>query len=458
MFNSWTFKANGALSERKRTFDPGTGKTVCPQACGHCRAKKLKCTGERSGCQRCKALSKTCVYVPSARGQRGVNNRNSVELEQEPTTPEKKQPRKHITTKRHTKNKLSKSSSHLDSLVVSPVSTEKSYVTSNPSTPPALVPTTPKPYNDSPMTTAPSSPSCFSPASIPTGDFSPIEGGAPLPFSLDGFFVRPDDYTTSDMMLLSGGSGSLDVSDQFDPLSFTESTSLPLLDMRSIPDDFGDFIQQEPCVGAQKSFYPQSTAEKSTEMAVDSSPISPLQSSTESSNSSCECFQHVILLMEEVEGFLGEESSTTLEEMPDLVLARHKEALRYMRAMLQCARCAGSVENMTILTFLAAKLARLCRRVPNALKSDRISDSVIQDRFTKLENSDTFRSYKVDSLDEYQAVIRGLLEHQLHELDRLVQQLVDIARTLKSDAMARRLAAAKKTIATILPISVLSFN
>ncbi|KAI1485126.1 hypothetical protein F5X96DRAFT_661336 [Biscogniauxia mediterranea] len=457
MFNSWTFKANGALSERQRTFDPGTGKTVCPQACGHCRAKKLKCTGERSGCQRCKAMSKTCVYVPSARGQRGVNNRKPGEQEQEPTTPEKKQPRKHVAPKRHSKNKLSKSSAHLESLVVSPVSTEKSYVTSNPSTPPALVPTTPKPYNDSPMTTAPSSPSSFSPASIPTGDFSPIDGGASLPFSLDSFFVRPDDYTTSNMMLLSGNSSSLDVSDPLDPLSFTESTSLPLLDMGSISDDFENFIHQEPCMGGQKPFYPQSTTEVSSEMVVDSSPISP--SSTKSSNlSSCECFQHVILLMEEVEGLLGEESSTTFEEMPDMVLARHKEALRSMRTMLQCARCARSVENMTILTFLAAKLARLCLRVPSALKSDGISDSVIRDRFAKLENSDTFRSYKVDSLDEYQAVMRGLLEHQLRELDRLVKQLVDIARTLQSDAMARRLAAAKKTIATLLPISVLNFN
>ncbi|KAI5919351.1 hypothetical protein F4810DRAFT_507384 [Camillea tinctor] len=453
MFNSWTFKANGSLSERKRTFDPGTGKTVCPQACGHCRAKKLKCTGERSGCQRCRALSKECVYVPSARGQRGVNNRKPDEQERKPTMPEKKQHRKRTTTKRRVEDRLPKIDGHLDSLAVSPMSTEKSYLPSNPSTPPPLVPTTPNPYTDSPMTTASSSPSSFSPASIPTRDFSPIEGATPLPFNLDSFFVGPDDsYTNSDMMLLAGNSSSLDVSDQLDPLDFSESTSLPLLDLASVPDDFGNFIHQDPIDTAdQKSLYPQSTTETSSRMIVDSSPVSSFLSSTESSDS-CECLQHVILIMDEVEGLLGDESSNALEEMPDLVLATHKEALRYMRAMLQCFRCAGSVENMTILTFLAAKLARLCRRVPIALNAVGISDSVVRDRFAKLENSDTFRSYKVDSLDEYQVVMRGLLEHQLHELDRLVKQLVDVSRTLKSDTMARRLAAAKKTLASILPI------
>ncbi|KAI1505072.1 hypothetical protein F5X99DRAFT_369415 [Biscogniauxia marginata] len=466
MFNSWIFKADGALSERKRTFDPGTGKTVCPQACSHCRAKKLKCTGERSGCQRCKALSRACVYIQSARGQHGANNRRADQSERKPTTPEKQQHRKRSTNSKHVEDGSPRGSGLVDDLLINPVSTERSHARSNPPTSPQS--TLPKPSTDSPSISPPPSSSSLpvSRASLVSGDFSPNGEATPLPFDLESFFVDPggpdENYVTADMMMLADNSGNIDLSDQVNSAGCSESSSLSSLDIYSVLGGLSNhtnehYLSQGPCMGDLGPFYPSLTAETDFEMVLDSTPTSSFLSSPESM-SSCECLQRILLLMDEVEDMLGEESSSIIEEMPDLVLATHKEALRHMREMLQCAKCAGSVENMTVLTFLAAKLARLCRRVPRALNMNRNPDSVMRNTFAEDEGSVCIRSYKVDSLDEYQAVVRGLLELQLHELNDLVKQLVNVSLSLESDAMARRLAAAKRTLAAIPLTSGSSFK
>ncbi|KAI2621576.1 hypothetical protein GGS21DRAFT_381193 [Xylaria nigripes] len=76
MFARWKYdpKDNDCgLSAQPLAFDPITAKTTSLKACTLCRAKKLKCNGERSGCQRCKAQGQECAYVDTVRQQRKSN-------------------------------------------------------------------------------------------------------------------------------------------------------------------------------------------------------------------------------------------------------------------------------------------------------------------------------------------------------------------------------------------------
>lgn len=77
MFSSWRLDSNGQPSERPQVFDPVTAKTLVPQACVHCRAKKIKCTGEKDGCYRCKTLSRACKYTPGNKKGSGPRKQSS---------------------------------------------------------------------------------------------------------------------------------------------------------------------------------------------------------------------------------------------------------------------------------------------------------------------------------------------------------------------------------------------
>jgi len=79
MFSSWKIGADGEPLQRPQVFDPVTAKTKGPQACTHCRARKLKCTGEKDGCYRCKSLTRICQYT----GGLGEGEKKTVEQAQE---------------------------------------------------------------------------------------------------------------------------------------------------------------------------------------------------------------------------------------------------------------------------------------------------------------------------------------------------------------------------------------
>jgi hypothetical protein len=79
MFSSWKIGADGEALQRPQIFDPVTAKTKGPQACTHCRARKLKCTGEKDGCYRCKSLSRICQY--SSRIREGEKTKTVEQLQ-----------------------------------------------------------------------------------------------------------------------------------------------------------------------------------------------------------------------------------------------------------------------------------------------------------------------------------------------------------------------------------------
>ncbi|KAJ5249272.1 hypothetical protein N7468_000723 [Penicillium chermesinum] len=81
-----------ATASRPRSEQPHDGKPGrLRAACTNCHAAKLRCSGERSGCTRCRTLNQDCVYLESRVGKtRGRRKQQlspaAVDLNNRPTT------------------------------------------------------------------------------------------------------------------------------------------------------------------------------------------------------------------------------------------------------------------------------------------------------------------------------------------------------------------------------------
>ncbi|KOS17698.1 Arabinolytic transcriptional activator araR [Escovopsis weberi] len=66
MFNTFKYDPETRQVQQLRSaFDPVTARSNQHQACNNCHAKKLRCSGEKSGCERCIAGSLVCEYTRS---------------------------------------------------------------------------------------------------------------------------------------------------------------------------------------------------------------------------------------------------------------------------------------------------------------------------------------------------------------------------------------------------------
>ncbi|KAL7810770.1 hypothetical protein V8C44DRAFT_332025 [Trichoderma aethiopicum] len=80
MFN--TFKIDpetNSVQELRRASDPISARSSQHQACNNCHAKKLKCSGDKSGCERCIASRLRCEYTRSPSRRGGRKSRNSTD-------------------------------------------------------------------------------------------------------------------------------------------------------------------------------------------------------------------------------------------------------------------------------------------------------------------------------------------------------------------------------------------
>ncbi|KAH6608217.1 hypothetical protein Trco_004530 [Trichoderma cornu-damae] len=82
MFNTFKYDPETkSVQELRRASDPISARSSQHQACNNCHAKKLKCSGEKSGCERCVAGQLFCEYTRSSsrRGGRKSSGRNSTD-------------------------------------------------------------------------------------------------------------------------------------------------------------------------------------------------------------------------------------------------------------------------------------------------------------------------------------------------------------------------------------------
>ncbi|KAG8414022.1 hypothetical protein J3458_011676 [Metarhizium acridum] len=76
MFGTWKYgKGQGQVENLKTSHDYETARSNQHQACNGCHEKKLKCSGDKDGCERCTAQGLTCEY--SRENSRSKKNRKS---------------------------------------------------------------------------------------------------------------------------------------------------------------------------------------------------------------------------------------------------------------------------------------------------------------------------------------------------------------------------------------------
>ncbi|KAI2631795.1 hypothetical protein GGS21DRAFT_161500 [Xylaria nigripes] len=459
MFHSWTLKPDGTISERPRMFDPGTGKTSCPQACDHCRLKKVKCTGEKSGCQRCRALSRACSYSQPSRAQvqaasNGFRGRRQDQRESAHWNDTRQDQDAYSPTENTAKRRRSNDSSTTQRNL-SLVNTNSSR-TSSPKTSSTASPT----EHDIPLP-----PLLWTPEG--EVDLCFDEGSTSTPFStgfdefIFGSGAAHDAFSNPAIMTLDGGSeGSMSIDDHPCLTNFWTTPSLNDIDT---PPQLQDLSSDQPSQGQQQNTENHrifTAPRASWDFDTICEPSIALSSpSSSDSTYFCQCLRRIILLMDEVEDMLREEPSR--DRMPDLMLATLKEALNHIRSMLGCSKCTGSVANMTLLTFLVTNLSCLCQSASKLLKfTDRptsdlaiFSHGIANDE-NKQGGNIRVRNYAIDSVAEYQTVVGGLLDLQVDELNVLIGQLLEIAKEPQANGMVRRLTVAKSMLARMNSSSI----
>ncbi|OAQ79730.1 fungal zn(2)-Cys(6) binuclear cluster domain-containing protein [Purpureocillium lilacinum] len=77
MFGTWKYDPEtDQVQNLRRAYDPITARSSQHQACNRCHEKKLKCSGDKDGCDRCAASGHTCEYSRSnsRKGRKGSVN------------------------------------------------------------------------------------------------------------------------------------------------------------------------------------------------------------------------------------------------------------------------------------------------------------------------------------------------------------------------------------------------
>ncbi|KAM4060727.1 fungal zn(2)-Cys(6) binuclear cluster domain-containing protein [Hirsutella rhossiliensis] len=72
MFGTWKYDPEtDEVQNLRRAYDPITARSSQHQACNRCHEKKLKCSGDKNGCDRCASSGHVCVYNrPGSRSSR----------------------------------------------------------------------------------------------------------------------------------------------------------------------------------------------------------------------------------------------------------------------------------------------------------------------------------------------------------------------------------------------------
>ncbi|KAI8627397.1 hypothetical protein F5Y19DRAFT_177920 [Xylariaceae sp. FL1651] len=398
MFSSWKLDARGELTERPQVFDPLTARTLVPQACTNCRARKIKCNGDKRGCYRCTTLSQECIYTCGDR-KKSTMGCNPAAV-------------KH-TAARNGARLVTRSSPLKD------VSNKNPHHHS-----PVIAPLGGSPTSNMGHTCETHAETIYQNATETTSSTA-IE---PIDMS---FLWHPDFNSPA----------SAEATEP--PNMFPSAHSITVVPSTDIP----------PCFGFHPATTPNPSGSLSAlALAGTESVASPASHPTNRSSSSttCRCLNGLVLLMDEVES-LGTESLQSL----DAALATHKDALRHGKAMLECASCAVCVESMMMLTFFADTLADLCQRIASATSAMPSSTGSTSEMKHVLLDCDegqcAFGSYTVHCLEEYYSVVKGLLGLHVRELLRFLDLLKHISQRLGCRSMVRRLEATESATRAIEP-------
>lgn len=311
MFTAWKFDPkdeHAVLQAQPIPFDPVTRRTSVVKACSSCRVRKLRCNGEKSGCQRCKAQGVECRYSDTGRRRRTGSSCTST-----------------INSKSLDVSDTQETLTNSANVAPSEVSTSLSL--SNEESQP---PSTPQQERENP-----GSQEQLDLQHIDQDDLSWLESH---PTTIELF--ADVNMSDNDLVDIDGN---------------------PFVDNLSGRDDSPDIVlglaSSSTCMLLQDNFLP--TLRPPYELTNDESES---MISVSQSNTTCHCLYRVLMVIDK----LSVQDDSTVENSVDDLLVLHKEALSNGTAILGCTVCIERVENMLVLAMLIDKLSRLCHRIVHA--------------------------------------------------------------------------------------------
>ncbi|KAI1421882.1 hypothetical protein F5Y12DRAFT_800326, partial [Xylaria sp. FL1777] len=436
MLQTWRLNAKDQNETHQRqAFDPETARPIVQQACNSCRVKKLRCSGEKTGCFRCQTLSQNCVYSQNA-------TRGSARA------------RKH-----------KEATSKID------------HGSRRPSTTPSLVSSAPTPKTETrtasprqePLTSAPSAPNSelhwvpVQPGSDP---------GNTISLEAEGMGFESQDYLQMQGMSTTQMAG-LDPYQNGDTwfFSWPEPTQEGHLTPAKVPWEgavlplsLSTFGCWEPGFqGYDETPVTPTTRNPISEAIIPDIQTSPLPMAPHTvtgqhrqdnydwlqsqAREPCQCLQRVLFLLEELD---SEAVGTDVKELGPW-LSRHKEALRCSEALLMCSLCQAKPERMTILALLTDRLIAMCENVVSAYLLTLEGD--ISQRMMGHKDGAWLvlvGNVEIDSPHEWSALVRTMLVMQLRELDTLMAKFKDLLNSMGGGGGRRKADSTQSRILVLL--------
>ncbi|KAF2113822.1 hypothetical protein BDV96DRAFT_118214 [Lophiotrema nucula] len=389
----------------------GSVESVGHSACEFCRHKKLRCSGDSSGCERCKALSRKCIY---------------------PETNNNKTAKKH---KRHG---------------------------------PLSLPSTPKTKmreRGQVMAQTPTSTD-----STRTEDFNISTEGAKLQSQLDEVDMdlftdvlgEIEDFQADYVPGFEGdialpSLGRMNVVGEGHNNSLVEGFDFgPSLGCGNLTSLHSQGRVAPPLHYNQRDDHREPSL---SSLPTQSTPRHPKLSSTRQQSSvksilrACQCLNVIVSTTEDVEATISNAEDRGL----DLMLASHKEALKSCQRLLQCYGCTTKPESVMLLTFVCDKLVELCAktvsrfmscsRATAALYSDH---SKIADKCKLLYEETTVGEYVVSSREEWECLIRALVGLQLRSLRELIGKMKELAPSVLPESRFSKLVAHENKVMDLI--------
>ncbi|KAI3324789.1 hypothetical protein HD806DRAFT_543399 [Xylariaceae sp. AK1471] len=340
MLQTWRLNSkNENETHQQQVFDPETAKPVVQQACNSCRIKKLRCSGEKSGCARCQNLLQSCVYA-----------RNGARR----------------------KSKSKDSTSKIDDDAHS--SSRPASISLTTSIPTSTTETWPSSSRPGPSTSVSNAPNAeLYVASVQPGN----NATNPASFEFDTMPFEPQDYWSIQGVSTAQMTGQ--GADTW-PLSWSDSAQENHLTPAKVPWE-GDTMNPSAVPLSLPSVerwdynimgHNEMPPTPTSRQAAFSSDIHATGLSPGSqviaggrhwphsqTREPCQCVQLVTFILEELD--CGSVDTNSMELGPWLL--RHKEALRYGKALLSCPLCHTKPEHIAVLTFLTDRLIAISEGV-----------------------------------------------------------------------------------------------
>jgi hypothetical protein len=296
-------------------------------------APQIRCSSEKTGCTRCKTLSKPCVYVQRGEGKRPSRKRDESVNQGASDTDSSASVKRRATQW----DKSASADAHSRALE-SPQAKSASMKVLRREVAPLL---------------AWSTPGCVTDDLGPLGEDDDEADGSQrettMP-SLESWLTEaPDGLNSPFRTALFSPLWPATEPGQHSGRTLGPTAPFSAADT---PVGVSPLLSSLPTAGLRESSSLPSPPTTSNHVCPTQPPLSE---TGQDKSGQCLCLQHVAFLVHELE-------STQAKHL-DAGLCMHKEAVSFAESMLQCPRCSRRPENLTLLTFLSERLLRLGGRL-----------------------------------------------------------------------------------------------